>query len=938
MNRHVRWLLLSAMLVPIRSASADESTLRLGGRVPAVDRLLAHVTSESVDEPATIDVVVFWASWCPNSRDVLTQLDARRAELSGARILAVATEPESVVRTFLSTAPWSRLDVTVDDDGVLRRTLMDAAGHDGPLPFGFVIERAESRLLWHGPLRRPDDPDPDEAFLDVIERVLSGRYDLDAAISDAERRAAFRDAIASLEQAHEASDVDAAVEALRGAFPAPPRDLSREAISALNGVAWSLVTSEGRSPEDVAAGLRAIELAMRFGADSDPLVIDTHARAVYETGDLSRAHEIQSRAVALSRGQPVEAELSATLRAYAAELGLEPDPPSATPETPEAPSAWTGSINLVFDAFEKATSMTIVRPAPGDSTERAAWDEEIQALTSRLFDGVPVTGAAELSMVDREERVLVLYGTPGSNPVMREVLDHHGIVLEADHVSFGDQTVHAPSASLIAALPSPWNRTLPLVLYAGHADSAAHGLNRIFHGPTAVFVGSGASGRPGAVLSANVTLDADGRVTALAIGPRTLSAGEAIADLAQLHELLRASYAGYDDIAWQLRSAGSSWTARTDTFREDLATRDRWSWTEVFDRLEAYLDPVQDYHFHMRGTGDSDRGVVERDAHRVRSFVARFTDLRVHVVDGTARVAVAPDSLAAVIGSTLPDVEVVGTPIEVAPLRPYLFPTLPAPGEPDDATFLLGVLAPVEEDPPATVEVALSREGDAQSWAIPLHRGRVRLPRQRTAWSVQVPPDAPLPTLSVRTMHAPSLAGLPGSADSLRVLSELVLDLRANGGGSDTPAMQWCSRLSGQPFRWECGASMNVAEPDPRRRWTSHLDGWLTGIEPRAPEPYGGRLLVIIDNGVASSGETFAMLAGQIEGAVIVGENTAGCTSYGNVGTHGPLANSRISLSFGRTRFVPECIRPTREGVGMFPDYWLDDPRPLEALARRPPR
>jgi len=105
------------------------------------------------------------------------------------------------------------------------------------------------------------------------------------------------------------------------------------------------------------------------------------------------------------------------------------------------------------------------------------------------------------------------------------------------------------------------------------------------------------------------------------------------------------------------------------------------------------------------------------------------------------------------------------------------------------------------------------------------------------------------------------------------------------------------------------------------------------GASGAPPEPYGGRLVVLVDRGVASSGETFVQLAGQIRGAVLVGENTAGCVSYGNVEDRPPLPHSRYRLSFGRTRFVPEWVRPTREGVGFFPDFWLDTPDPTAAAA-----
>ena len=93
---------------------------------------------------------------------------------------------------------------------------------------------------------------------------------------------------------------------------------------------------------------------------------------------------------------------------------------------------------------------------------------------------------------------------------------------------------------------------------------------------------------------------------------------------------------------------------------------------------------------------------------------------------------------------------------------------------------------------------------------------------------------------------------------------------------------------------------------------------------------------MLTDARVASSGETFAFLASQIEGAVLLGENTSGCTAYGNVEEHAPLPHSNNEQRFGRSRFVWECVRPVVEGIGIFPDYWLHESDPVGWLADHP--
>jgi len=180
---------------------------------------------------------------------------------------------------------------------------------------------------------------------------------------------------------------------------------------------------------------------------------------------------------------------------------------------------------------------------------------------------------------------------------------------------------------------------------------------------------------------------------------------------------------------------------------------------------------------------------------------------------------------------------------------------------------------------------------------------------------------------------------MPSTADRLRDFPSVVLDLRRNGGGGDGPAMEWCARFSKQFYQWISGSNLTRGERDRLRRWSSWVGSVSTtfGKQFAAPLPqipYSGRLLVIIDRGIASSGETFTMLSSQVKGAVVLGENTAGCVAYGNCVHHDPLPVSKIHLTFGHTKFVVDVVRHNPEGMGYFPDYWLDVADPVSFITR----
>jgi len=74
-------------------------------------------------------------------------------------------------------------------------------------------------------------------------------------------------------------------------------------------------------------------------------------------------------------------------------------------------------------------------------------------------------------------------------------------------------------------------------------------------------------------------------------------------------------------------------------------------------------------------------------------------------------------------------------------------------------------------------------------------------------------------------------------------------------------------------------------------------------------------------------------MAAQVRGAVLAGENTAGCVDYGNVETKDPLPHSRILVAFGRNPFHRGLGPAQSRGSRLLPDYWLDTLDPVMQIA-----
>ena len=301
--------------------------------------------------------------------------------------------------------------------------------------------------------------------------------------------------------------------------------------------------------------------------------------------------------------------------------------------------------------------------------------------------------------------------------------------------------------------------------------------------------------------------------------------------------------------------------------------------------------------------------------------------------DGEAIVIEVPDGQEDLLDGTLREVpEVIpGALVRETAVRLPAVPTDPGTSEFHVACF---------RSTPPTEGLTLHFEqldGTEVVREFPLHRGGAYREARGADWELLRRPSAPYTTLAVRTCNMPSLDGMADTARELRQEDVVVLDLRRNGGGSDSPAAAWNLAFSGNSFRWHHAANRFREVDSGPGRWGCYLGGTVEGqwqgIE-RAAEPYPGRLFILIDRGVASSGESFLALSRQIPGAVILGENTAGCTDFGNASVVQTLPASGITVRFGHTKFVHRVHQPIREGQGALPDFWLDREDPYEAIRR----
>lgn len=225
--------------------------------------------------------------------------------------------------------------------------------------------------------------------------------------------------------------------------------------------------------------------------------------------------------------------------------------------------------------------------------------------------------------------------------------------------------------------------------------------------------------------------------------------------------------------------------------------------------------------------------------------------------------------------------------------------------------------------------------------------------------------EAPFPWLRLRTLfpdHASELDRFVASAEEVRDAPVIVLDLRRGGGGSDRYLVEWFRRLTSGAIRyWETDAlASEVTLQGARTFWgcvraagggdeggrawldarVSRADRELREamstrglfrerererieVQGLAPAPFAGRLVLVVDRGCNSACETSVLLARQLRGSIVVGENTEGTMKVGELRWY-RLPESRVWISLGM-RAHHDPFGRFREGYGYAPDYWLTE-------------
>ena len=328
---------LAALLLTSNAAAGDD--VIVGQPAPTL-KDVNWVKGDPVTEwkKGEVYVLDFWATWCGPCKKAIPHINelAKAHRADKVNVIGVAVWPrEGMVPTaqFVEDKGDGMDYGIAEDIGGKTSDLYMKGSLSNGIPTVFVIDR-EGQMAWIG---NPLDPAMDKAFKDIV----AGKHDKAAfAAADKERRdAAARDAaryarldkhMPTITEAAKAKDWKKALAAADALVAEDPSDLYSVQVkykimrdsgdaagatkfavaqvtgpvaadaNALNEWAWTIVDPA----QKVEAAQRDLEVAMAAAVRADDLtkhanasIIDTLARVHFWKGDVTKAIELQRKAI-----------------------------------------------------------------------------------------------------------------------------------------------------------------------------------------------------------------------------------------------------------------------------------------------------------------------------------------------------------------------------------------------------------------------------------------------------------------------------------------------------------------------------------------------------------------------------------------------------------------------------------------------------------------
>ncbi len=255
----------------------------------------------------TTYVVEFWATWCGPCLQSIPHLTELQEQFKDKNVvfIGVSDEDSATVKPFVAEQGDNmNYHVVVDDNRQTYAGYMEAYGQNG-IPSAFIVDK-NLNVAWVG--------HPLDGLDKVLDEVVSGTFDPAAYKEQKEIREKQIALVNGMINAAQEGDVEAVNGAAEKALAEYPKEKDL-----LGAVAWLLLDHPNEKIRNPELSLKVVNAAIKVGGDSDPMVLDTLARALFDTGDVAKAVAEQQKAVDLAPNDEIRAQLTQTLERYQAE-------------------------------------------------------------------------------------------------------------------------------------------------------------------------------------------------------------------------------------------------------------------------------------------------------------------------------------------------------------------------------------------------------------------------------------------------------------------------------------------------------------------------------------------------------------------------------------------------------------------------------------------
>ncbi|MBM4100753.1 MAG: TlpA family protein disulfide reductase [Phycisphaerae bacterium] len=331
-----------------KAPEPTEPTLLPGSPAP-FPQIEKFVKGEEISSfsPGNTYVIEFWATWCgpcKSSMPHLSEVQEKYAD-KGVRIISISDEKIDTVTKFLDDPKWAaktRYTLCADPDRSAYDQYMKPALQSG-IPCAFIVK--DGTVQWIGHPMQMDEPlesvvagswnvsDAKTSFLGAAQAKKAQRR-LSAALRDANKSGDFTEFMTMLDDAIAKADAEPALglrmqkfQLLLGPVNQPEKGYElgralaadftqRKEAMGLNQLAWYVLDAPKIKQRDLPFALSTAEAAVTASGGKDGAILDTLARAQFESGKVSEAVATQKLAIENTPPGDMLDEMKDTLKKY----------------------------------------------------------------------------------------------------------------------------------------------------------------------------------------------------------------------------------------------------------------------------------------------------------------------------------------------------------------------------------------------------------------------------------------------------------------------------------------------------------------------------------------------------------------------------------------------------------------------------------------------